>query len=237
MFLVGAAPALLVFFIMWFVPESERWREAVKSRTTHPMKEIFSPPLIRRTLLAIVFASVVLTGTWGSVQWMPLWADQLVGAANHSAKADTQIVLALGAIMGCFVAPLVSALTSRRVAFFAFCLSSLLICGWVFRAIHHYGFGFLAGAFFASFATASFYGWFPLYFPEIFPTRVRATGQGLCYNFGRIFAAVGALLQGQLVAAFGGSYARAGAVVTLVYLIGMALVWLAPETKGEPLPE
>jgi hypothetical protein len=77
---------------------------------------------------------------------------------------------------------------------------------------------------------------FPLYFPELFPTRVRATGQGLCYNAGRIFAAVGALTQGQLVGHFNGSYARAGAIITLIYLPGMALIWLAPETKGKPLP-
>jgi hypothetical protein len=88
-----------------------------------------------------------------------------------------------------------------------------------------------------SFTTASFYGWFPLYLPELFPTKVRATGQGLSYNFGRLFAAVGALTQGQLVAVFDGSYARAGAVVTLIYLLGMAVIWLAPETKGKPLPE
>ena len=66
-----------------------------------------------------------------------------------------------------------------------------------------------------SLATAAFYGWFPLYFPELFPTRARATGQGLSYNLGRIFAAVGALTQGQLMAAFDGSYARAGAICRL----------------------
>jgi hypothetical protein len=85
--------------------------------------------------------------------------------------------------------------------------------------------------------TASFYGWFPLYFPELFPTRVRATGQGLCYNAGRILAAAGSLVQGQLVALLGGSYPRGGAAITLVYVVGMILIWLAPETKDRPLPE
>ena len=82
-----------------------------------------------------------------------------------------------------------------------------------------------------------FYGWLPLYLPELFPTRIRATGQGLCYNSGRILAAVGAIVQGKLVGAYGGSYARAGATVTLVYLVGIVLVWFAPETKNRPLPE
>jgi F0F1-type ATP synthase membrane subunit c/vacuolar-type H+-ATPase subunit K len=86
-------------------------------------------------------------------------------------------------------------------------------------------------------ATAAFYGWLPLYLPELFPTRVRATGQGLCYNSGRMFAAVGAIAQGQLVAHYAGSYAKAGATITLIYLVGLALIWLAPETKDQPLPE
>jgi hypothetical protein len=85
--------------------------------------------------------------------------------------------------------------------------------------------------------TASFYGWLPLYLPELFPTRVRATGQGLSFNAGRILAAVGALQMGALMQTFDGSYAKAGAIITLVYVAGLFLIWLAPETKDKPLPE
>ena len=85
--------------------------------------------------------------------------------------------------------------------------------------------------------TAAFYGWLPLYLPELFPTRVRATGQGLAFNSGRILAAVGALYSGELVRSFNGSYAQAGAVITLIYVVGLGLIWLAPETKDKPLPE
>ena len=84
--------------------------------------------------------------------------------------------------------------------------------------------------------TASFYGWLPLYLPELFPTRVRATGQGIAFNLGRIIAAVGAVQMGSLMRTFGGSYAQAGAVITLVYLVGLVLIWFVPETKGKPLP-
>ena len=74
--------------------------------------------------------------------------------------------------------------------------------------------------------------------PELFPTRVRATGQGLCFNFLVVsFPAGGALVQGNLVYGYGGSYARAGAVVTLIYAAGMVLIWLGPETKDRALPE
>ena len=84
--------------------------------------------------------------------------------------------------------------------------------------------------------TTAFYGWLPLYLPELYPTRVRATGQGIVLNSGRIFAAIGALEMGALMQVFGGSYARAGAVITLVYLLGLLLIWFVPETKGRPLP-
>jgi hypothetical protein len=113
----------------------------------------------------------------------------------------------------------------------------LLLCGWLFRYVNGYGPAFLVSVTLVGATTAAFYGWLPLYLPELFPTRVRATGQGLCYNTGRILAAVGALTQGQLVSAYSGSYARAGAMVTLIYLVGLTLVWLGPETKGQPLPE
>lgn len=66
---------------------------------------------------------------------------------------------------------------------------------------------------------------------------MRATGQGLCYNSGRVLAAIGALTQGQLVSAYAGSYARAGATVTLIYVVGLVVVWLGPETKDQPLPD
>ncbi|MDB6121234.1 MAG: naiP [Pedosphaera sp.] len=237
MMLVGAAPALFVFFILLAVPESQPWKMASEKSSINPLREIFSPRFIKITFIGIVLASVALIGTWGSVQWMPLWADQLVGKSNPGAKANTQMVLALGAIVGALVAPLIGARLGRRPAYFLLCLASLGLCALLFRTIHEFGEVFLVMSFVVGLATASFYGWFPLYFPELFPTRSRATGQGLCYNSGRILAAVGALTQGKLVGYFEGSYAKAGAIVTLIYLVGMMVIWFAPETKGKPLPE
>jgi MFS family permease len=274
MLLVAALPAFLVVFVMLGVPESERWKQSAKTAGGHPVHEIFGSELRGRSLLAIAFASVALIGTWGSVQWLPLWANQMVSdqgvaqlRASHpewypvnpaasangaparamaetqvkkeagKATADMQMIQGLGAIVGTLLAPLIGALLGRRPAFFILCSASLIVCAFTFRTIVAYSAAFLGLAFFMSLTTASFYGWFPLYFPELFPTRVRATGQGLSYNFGRIFAAIGALTQGQLVAAFDGSYARAGAIVTLVYLVGMGLIWFAPETKGKSLPD
>ncbi len=235
--IAGAAPALLALGIQMIVPESERWKEAVKQGAAHPVREIFSSGLLRRTLLAIAFASVALIGTWGSVQWLPLWADQLTGGKVHTAKALTQILSGCGAIVGCILGALAAGNMGRRPAYFGLCLLSLVLCGCLFRFVSEYGTVFLILVTVIGGVTAAFYGWLPLYLPELFPTRVRATGQGLCFNFGRILAAGGALAQGKLVSTYGGSYAKAGATITLIYAAGLVLIWLAPETKDRPLPE
>jgi len=235
--LVGAAPALLTFLIRLFVPESEKWEHAAKLAPVQPMREVFGRPLRKTILLATAFAAIALIGTWGSVQWLPLWADQLTGGAQPSAKAWTGLLSAFGAIIGCLLGGWLGGLFSRRWVYFTLCLTSLVVCAVLFRGVHAYGVPFLALSFLAGLTSASFYGWLPLYLPELFPTRVRATAQGIAFNAGRIFAAIGAIYMGQLMQSFDGSYARAGAIISLVYVLGLVVIWFAPETKGKPLPE
>lgn len=236
--LVAAAPALLVLAVRLFVPESERWRRAVARAPTRPLRELLGPELRRRTLLGVALASVALVGTWGSVQWIPLWVDQMTGGRAPHAKAIAQMLVGLGAVVGAALAPLAAGRVGRRATYCALAAASLASTAVLFRWLPaRYDAAFLLVTFLVGTASASFYGWFGLYFPELFPTRVRATGQGVCYNAGRVLAAVGSLAQGRLVALFDGSYARGGATITLVYLIGMAIVWLGPETRDAPLPE
>lgn len=163
------------------------------------------------------------------------WKD--VRTSTARSKAWTQLVLAIGAILGCFVAPVLGGFWGRRPVYFLLCLLSLLSCAYLFRYLDTFNIWFMAVVCFVGTVTAAFYGWLPLYLPELFPTRVRATGQGLSFNFGRILAAIGTFFMGGLVALFGGDYGRAMAAITLVYVVGMVLIWLAPETKGKPLPE
>ena len=235
---IGALPAALTFFVRLFVPESEKWEHAAAAKPTQPMKEIFTnPALIRPLLIATLLASVALIGTWGSVQWLPLWADKMAGPDLPKAKAYTQFLSALGSVFGCLLGAWLGGKLGRRPAYFMLCLASLLACAWLFRGIDSYGASFLTLTFVVGTVTAAFYGWLPLYLPELFPTRVRATAQGLSFNAGRILAAVGALQMGALMQTFHGSYAQAGAVISLVYVFGLALIWFAPETRGKPLPE
>lgn len=236
--LVGAAPAALTFLIRIFVPESEKWTESVKTRTVTPVREIFSPALIRRTFLAIAFASIALIVTWGVIQWVPLWGDQMMGGQSDPAlKSMIQLFSALGATVGSLAAPLVGGVIGRRWTYFWMCVCALAACYWLFFGLHAYGAMFLFSTFLAGLFTASFYGWLPLYLPELFPTRARATGQGLAFNAGRVLAALGAWQMPALLGFFGGSYQKAGATLASIYALGMVLIWLAPETKGRPLPE
>jgi hypothetical protein len=188
-------------------------------------------------LLGIGLGAIALIGTWGSVQWAPLWVDRLTGGTMPHAKASVQILSSIGAIIGCFAGALLGGRLGRRPVYFALCLASLLGCFWLFRGHSTYDTRLLLAVFVVGGTTAAFYGWLPLYLPELFPTRVRATGQGLSFNFGRILAAVGVLGMGQLVDAFDGDYARAGATISLVYAAGLVLIWLGPETRGRPLPD
>jgi MFS transporter, SHS family, sialic acid transporter len=235
--LLGALPALLVFWIIRYVPESERWKKAAATGHLHPLAEIAGGPLLKTTVIACALSGIALIGSWGSVQWLPLWADKMAGPGLPAAKAYTQALIAVGAIIGALIGAWLSKILGRRPAYFVFSLGSLLSCALLFRAINQYGAAFLLLAFWAGMITTTFYGWMPLYLPELFPTRVRATGQGIALNAGRVLAAFGAIQMGVLMQSFKGSYARAGAVITLVYALGLLVIWLGPETKGRLLPE
>ena len=87
------------------------------------------------------------------------------------------------------------------------------------------------------------FGGYAIYFPELFPTRLRSTGTSFCYNVGRLVAAIGPLFLGLLTSRVYGGFdeimARryAGVTMCAVFLIGLMALPFAPETKGKPLPE
>ena len=294
----GAVPALLIFLIRAFVPESERWEEEHAKGTTshwnradllgvlggaaialviiwawspagphpgiaglitlvglwcaawgflHPVRAYLSravgsgslpqgseAAILRLMLLGAGLGAVALLGTWGSTQWAPRWAESLDPDPAKHAKEWTLIWISLGAILGTFLAALAAGRFGRKITYTVLCAGSLvtaLLFYWTNQSVTPW---FLGTAFLAGTWTASFYGFFPLYFPELFPTAVRATGQGFAFNFGRILAAVGSLQTATLINAFG--VPAAGSVIVLVYVVGIALIQFSPETKMTELP-
>jgi MFS family permease len=226
-------------------------------------------PTLGRMLLGACLSGVALLGTWGSTQWAPSWADKLAetdlkaqlqtltdagqteqaaALAKPRAKEYTQIWLAIGAIVGTIAAALMGDWIGRRAAYCLLCFLSLASVYALFLGNSSYGPAMLFWTFVAGTLTASFYGWLPLYLPELFRTNVRATAQGFGYNFGRILAAIGVLQTGNLMGMFKdgavvagleipGGYPLACSTMSLIYLVGMAIIWFAPETHGKPLPE
>ncbi len=193
--------------------------------------------IVKRMLLGAGLAAVALLGTWGSLQWAVKWASELAPNPALHAKEYTQIWLALGAIVATLVAPLAGDIIGRRMTYTLLCLGSIVTALLFYNVNTSYTTTFLVTVFLAGGVTAAFYGWFPLYFPELFPTSVRATGQGFAFNFGRILAAIGGLQTANLQALFHNSFPKAGSVMTVIYLIGVVIVWFGPETKGKPLPD
>jgi MFS transporter, SHS family, sialic acid transporter len=235
---IGIAPAFLVFLIRLWVPESDRWQAAVADAEPVSPTELLAPTTWRRCVLATLLTGVALLGTWGAVQWIPLWAVTLAGPDYAGAKEYSQIASAVGACLGTLAAALFSGRYGRRPTYFLLCVLSLLATGWLFRTPQTFGLVFLLGAFAVGLTTAAFYGWAPLYLPELFPTRIRATAQGIAYNFGRIFAGVGTLvLTGAMLDRFRSDLPASLAVTSLIYTVGLVLIWFAPETKGQPLPD
>jgi MFS family permease len=202
--------------------------------------------IIRTMLLAATISGVPLLATWGSVQWAPTWAHQLgQEAATRQPelkdsvrywKEYTQMAGALGAVVGCVAGAAFAGWAGRRIAYALLCLTSLGSVLWFYRGNTTVDGMFLVSILFAGGLSAAFYGWLPLYLPELFATRVRATGQGFGFNFGRILAAVGVL---QVPALMGNppNYARACSMLAFIYLAGLVIIWFAPETRGKPLPE
>lgn len=192
---------------------------------------------IRLMLMGAMLSGVALLGTWGSTQWAAKWAGEMTNNEFQS-REWTQIWLALGACTGTILAAMMGDWFGRRWSYFLLCLLALFSAEFLYSMNSSFNNFFLFSTFLAGMFTASFYGWLPLYLPELFATKVRATGQGFSFNFGRILAAVGSLQTGVLLdKVFNGELPKAGMLMSLIYVVGMVVIWFCPETKGKPLPE
>jgi len=212
-------------------------RQAAASGLAGPKLRQEGSSTLRRMLLAAALSGVALLGTWGTTQQAPTWVSGLPNGDRSEARSFTQIWGAGGAIIGCVLAALAGDRFGRRKTYFVLCLASMLSIFAFFRLNDEYGTPLLIWAFVSGAMTASFYGWLPLYLPELFKTRVRATGQGFGFNFGRVLAAIGVMQLPVIRSQFNVGFEVACPAISLVYVIGMILIWFAPETRGRPLPD
>jgi MFS transporter, SHS family, sialic acid transporter len=203
-----------------------------------------TPEFRRQTLtrmgLGACLSGIALLGTWGSIQWATNWVDLFPGRPAD-AKQWTQFWSAMGAVVSTAIAPFVCEWLGRRITYAVLCVAAFAATVFFYQGGARYDSYFLFRVFLGGAFSATFYGFLPLYLPELFATRVRATGQGFSYNFGRIIAATGALTgwvqSVELASWMDKGIPAACTLLSLVYFVGVAIIWLAPETKGKPLPE
>ncbi len=246
MFVVGVAPAIVAVFVFLWVKEPERWvkasTEAKRSnnRPSSKLAELFAPGLIRATLVGSGLAFVAVFGLWGATNWTPTLVRalpdlQVLSLSELTSRVSyATMLLNVGALAGYLsFGPLADRL-GRRWVFAVMCLGSLVMLPVTFLTPRTYVQVLLLLPLLGFFNNGIFAG-FPIYLPELYPTRIRATGAGFCFNIGRVLASVGPFVTGYLVTVLG-SFGRAASAVALIYLVGLLILPFARETKGQPLP-
>jgi len=239
LFHLAAAPAVLGVIVLASVPESPAWLQsrAKRAATTRarPVRELFRAPLVKITLIGITLGSIPLVGAWAASKWMIPWADQIGGASQPDYKAMTQGWWAFGATLGSLAGGQIASTLGRRRSYFLISLGSMALTMAMFQLTAPLRPSFFPIVFAQGFVATLFFGWLPLYLPELFPTHVRAAGSGVSYNVGRFATAAGVMTAGFLFTALGGSYASVGAVAALIYGLGMVAIWWAPDTTRTSL--
>lgn len=234
-FLLSGAPALLGVFVLVALPESPSWsaRRGGSKASVAPVRELFSPGLIRFALVGIAVSSIPMIGAWSASKWMIPWADHVAGTTHGGYKAATQGWWALGAVIGSFTGAQLASLLGRRRSYFLISLGAVVLTMATFQLTAPLQPGFHLIVFAQGLVSTLFFGWLALFLPELFPTHVRATGSGLAYNSGRFATAAGVLLAGFLFTALGGDYARVGTLCATIYGLGLVVIWFAPNTDGK----
>jgi MFS family permease len=278
MFLIGILPALLVVAIRRRLKEPETWvaakaaaQQANKSDDLHKqlgdLGELFGDQRWRsNTLFGVTLATVGVMGLWGVGFWTPELVRNNVLAHLPKAEQDFYASIAsllqnLGAFFGIYGFSLIAGRIGRRAGFMiSFLLAwaaTIMVFGYMTSQSQIWWMIPIMG-----FCGLMQFGGFAVYFPELYPTRLRSTGTGFCYNVARYLAAAAPFILGHLAALFAAapgteraaqklSYltllSQSGSVdnpfryatltVSLIYLLGIMVVPFAPETKDKPLPE
>jgi MFS family permease len=246
-FLFGLLPAAVAFTVRAYVHEPERWQK-VKAHSHARVREIFTPELRRNTGMGTFTVVIALIGWWSCSAFIPVIASGLArtaaelrgldrnatqGLIEHW-KVTATVAFNLGGLIGTLLTiPLAKQLGRRPMFALYFAASAAAILatfGLELPAETRLYMFFLIGM-----PVFGVFGAFPFYLPELFPTRLRATGAGFCYNIGRVLASVGPFL-------VGAAAARGTAMQTIFYvgfapLLGLLLAPLIVETRGGTLAD
>jgi len=253
-FFIGILPAILVVPTMLVLREPEMWRTTKrrikdctdKSYRIGSIPDLFRQPVWRRNLLVGVCVGLAgMAGLWGIGFFSPeLISTALKGAPQNVIDLVRGYCTALqdvGSFLGMMTFTVAATLAGRRIAFlgaFILCLATTIF---VFNNLKTGSDAYWMLPM-MGFAQLSVFGGYSIYFPELFPTRLRGTGVGFCYNTVRYLAAAfppmlmylnRLLIERHIEQPF----RKAATILSAIFVLGIvALIW-APETKGKPLPE
>jgi MFS family permease len=264
MFVIGTVPALLVLVIMRRLEEPERWaalaaKKSMGERLKAYTGELFSDPRWQRNaIVGLLLASSGIIGLWAIGFFSIDFVREIIRprlVAQDLSEADvrfwedmwasiTSVVLNIGAFFGIYAFSRITKVWGRKLTFavsFVLALgSTALVFGMLNSFVDIFWMIPLMG-----FCQLALFGGYAIYFPELFPTRLRSTGISFCYNGARFVAATGPFVQGHLRDYFrnvaGGDvvtgFRYAGLAMCSIFLLGLVVLPYAPETKDQPLPE
>jgi MFS family permease len=267
-FLIGLIPALLAIPVFMKLKEPERWKaavaeEAADERAGRPrhkagsLAELFGDPRWRRnTIVGMLLAFSGVVGLWGIGFFSPdLFRDvftrhfQAQGLDEQAIAGKltfwtgiTFLLQNLGAFFGIYAFARITDKIGRKPAFAISFVLAGLSTAFTFLFLDSFWHIFVLIPI-MGFCQLALFGGYAIYFPELFPTRLRSTGTSFCYNVGRLVAASGPLALGLLTSRVYNSYEQplplryAGVTMCAAFIIGLLVLPFAPETRGKPLPE
>ena len=259
MYLIGVLPALLTFWIRRAIPESALWEKANERRsaaierkrrgygttaedhalTRFTLLDLFAtPPIRNRTIIAFLMATTSAVGFWGISTWVPPYIGSVAATAGLSAPlwaSFTGMAYNVGTIAGYISLGFLADAFGRKPVTLAFFAFSLLFTPVLFLWTHELHLLLVVASVVGLFGSGQM-TWMSVWLPELYPTRMRATGVGFIFNVPRLIAAGGTLMAGRLIVRFGG-YGNAAMIVATIYFLGLAVGPFLPETRGKSLPE
>ena len=236
LFALGVLPAIVAFFIRRNVEEPQLWKE--QRGTTARFGEMFEGIYARRTIVATLVAASVLIAYWGLMSWLPAFLATPItegGAGLTVTKsAIWTVLIQLGALAGYLSFGFLADLAGRRLTFTFFMIAAAITVPTYALGARNSGLLLVLG-FFVGYFAHGYFSVFGALLAELFPTRIRGTAQGFCYNAGRLASAAAPYAIG--VAAKTQGLGVALAVNSLFFAVAGVLVWMLPETRGQDLTQ
>jgi MFS family permease len=233
-FLVGVLPALIVLWIRRAVPETEEWHAARAGSEKPPgLTDLFRGKVAKTTWIVLTICGVSLTAHWTFMFWQQKYirdlpeVRDLASAGQNRAAVIALMVLMAGSILGNYAAAAVARAVGYRKAVVSFCLIYGVVMGLTFMEARTHSV-VLIGFFFIGLCQGVF-GLFTMCLPPLFPTLLRTTGAGFCYNIGRLIAAGGTVFFGLFTKV--GDVRQALLYAAILFIPAAAMACWLPEPK------